>query len=142
MKVTGAGPTASTDKTRRAARPGAKGGFADHLSEAMDDVGEALSLSGPAALSGVDALLAAQATDETTDREARQRLLRHGEDILDRLEEVRHGLLLGMIPKERLLDLARMVRARRDSIGDPRLAALLDEIELRAEVELAKLAPR
>jgi hypothetical protein len=36
--------------------------------------------------------------------------------------------------------LAQLVRARRDQVDDPRLIAILDEIELRAAVELAKLA--
>jgi hypothetical protein len=35
-----------------------------------------------------------------------------------------------------------MVRARRDHIPDPHLAELLNEIELRVEVELAKLSTR
>jgi hypothetical protein len=35
--------------------------------------------------------------------------------------------------------LGKLVRDRRDGAGDPRLAGLLDEIELRAAVELAKL---
>jgi len=53
---------------------------------------------------------------------------------------VRHGLLMGTLPKEKLTELADMVRSRRESCQDPRLAALLDEIELRAEVEIAKLS--
>jgi hypothetical protein len=58
------------------------------------------------------------------------------------LEELRIGLLLGHIPRDRLADLSRMVRDRREDAEDPQLAALLDEIELRAEVELAKLTMR
>ena len=81
-----------------------------------------------------------QAVDDSTERQARKRLIRRGEDILDKLEEIRHGLLLGTVPKEKLMDLAQMVRERREACQDPRLAALLDEIELRAEVEIAKLS--
>jgi hypothetical protein len=33
-----------------------------------------------------------------------------------------------------------MVRARREQLDDPKLIAILDEIELRAAVELAKLS--
>jgi hypothetical protein len=33
-----------------------------------------------------------------------------------------------------------MVRARRDTVTDPQLAEILDQIELRAEIELAKYA--
>ncbi len=69
-------------------------------------------------------------------------LLRRGEDILDRLDELRHALLMGVVPKERLIQLAQMVPrparpGRRSAPG-----CVLDEIELRAEVELAKLSRR
>ncbi|TAN57291.1 MAG: flagellar assembly protein FliX, partial [Rhodospirillales bacterium] len=65
-----------------------------------------------------------------------------GESILGHLDELRHGLLMGHLPKERLIELAQLVRGKRDQVDDPLLAQVLDEIELRAEVELAKLSPR
>lgn len=142
MKVSGVGSGASptggarrTDKTE-----GKKGAFKSALSQAMDAAEEVHASDGPSGISGVDALLMAQSIGDATDRESRQRLVRRGEDILDKLEEIRHGLLLGTLPKEKLSELAEMVRARRDNCQDPRLAALLDEIELRAEVEVAKLS--
>jgi len=46
---------------------------------------------------------------------------------------------MGAIPKDRLGNLVRLVRARRDGVMDPKLTAILDDIELRAMVELAKL---
>ena len=60
--------------------------------------------------------------------------------MLDELEQIRLGLLLGAIPRARLEQLAQMVRARREQLDDAKLIAILDEIELRAAVELAKLA--
>ncbi len=60
--------------------------------------------------------------------------------MLDELEQIRLGLLLGQIPRARLEQLAQMVRARREQLDDPKLIAILDEIELRAAVELAKLS--
>ena len=59
--------------------------------------------------------------------------------MLDKLEEIRLGLLLGTIPQSRLEQLAHLVRAQREQVNDPKLTAILDEIELRAAVELAKL---
>jgi len=47
---------------------------------------------------------------------------------------------MGEIPSARMAALAQSVRSRREACSDPRLAALLDEIELRVEVELAKLS--
>jgi hypothetical protein len=40
----------------------------------------------------------------------------------------------------KLEQLATLVRAKREQIDDPKLLAILDEIELRAAVELAKLS--
>ena len=60
--------------------------------------------------------------------------------MLDELEQIRLGLLLGQIPRARLEQLAQMVRARREQLDDLKLIAILDDIELRAAVELAKLS--
>ncbi len=46
---------------------------------------------------------------------------------------------MGAISESKLSALMRTVRENRDQVDDPRMAAVLDEIELRAAVELAKL---
>ena len=59
--------------------------------------------------------------------------------ILDRLEDIRQGLLIGAISKPRLEELAGTIKETRDSALNPEMSDILDEIELRAKVELAKL---
>jgi len=54
------------------------------------------------------------------------------------LDELRMDLLDGSISKEKLMQLSRIVNVRRSQVTDPKLAALLDEVDLRAQVELAK----
>jgi hypothetical protein len=56
--------------------------------------------------------------------------------MLDRLEEIRLGLLAGSIARHQLV---RMVEQRRKEFIEHRLAPILDDIELRARVEIAKL---
>ena len=143
MKVSGIGSTSGPAQTRKAGKveKASPGAFAKQLAE-TDAVEDAAMVDSPAAVGGIDALLAAQSVGDSLEREARRRLIKHGEELLDKLDEIRHGLLMGSISKDKLISLAQMVRSRRDAVGDPRLAAVLDEIELRAEVELAKLAPR
>ncbi len=51
-------------------------------------------------------------------------------------------LLFGAIPKGRLIGLARMVSERREYAADQRLNDLLDDIDLRVRVEIAKYEPR
>jgi hypothetical protein len=66
---------------------------------------------------------------------ARQR----GEEMLDKLDELRLGLLAGGLPAATVERLADLAAAERGDVNDPRLAEILDEIEVRAAVELAKL---
>lgn len=118
----------------------AGGGFAAALQEESAGGGASGAVGGSRGLSGVSTVLALQAAPDSTERRARQRALQRGDAMLDELEELRLGLLLGRIPRARLEQLAHLVRARREQVDDPKLMSILDEIELRAAVELAKLA--
>jgi len=46
--------------------------------------------------------------------------------------------MLGEVPLDHLENLAGMLKQRQDSIDDPKLAEIINEIEIRAAVELAK----
>lgn len=87
----------------------------------------------------VDAILSVQEVPDAVDRRSRGLAKQYGEDLLEQLEKIRDGLLVGAIPVRQLTDLAQMMRQKRRKTDDPHLMAILDEIELRAEVEIAKL---
>ena len=123
-----------------AAQPSGGSGFAAALHEESTAAGGNGAVGGSVGLSGVSTILALQGAPDSTERRARQRAIQRGDAMLDDLEQIRLGLLLGSIPRARLEQLAQLVRARREQVDDPRLMAILDEIELRAAVELAKLA--
>ena len=89
-----------------------------------------------------DALLSLQEVGDSTSEQGNSRARRWGEDLLDRLDMLRLGILSGGIPRADLERIASMVGAQRLRATDPRLAEVLGEIELRARVELAKYAPR
>jgi hypothetical protein len=63
---------------------------------------------------------------------------KYGEDILDRLDEIQRDLLVGAISKDRLTSLAQTLRRKKSAIDDPSLLRIIKDIELRAEIELAK----
>ncbi len=128
--------------TRRVgiAQPAAGGDFAAALHEETVAAAGKSAVGGAVGLSGVSTVLALQGTPDSTERRARQRAVQRADAMLDDLEEIRLGLLLGAIPRARLEQLAQLVRVRREQVDDPKLMAILDEIELRAAVELAKLA--
>lgn len=94
-------------------------------------------VSGPGPIAALDSILALQGMDDSTD--GRSKGLKHGEQLLDMLDQVRDGLLAGGIPRATLNRLAAAVTRRHEQFADPRLQSVLDEIELRAHVELAKL---
>ena len=144
MKLTGIGGASAAGSASKTAKTSksAGGGFAEKLASLDQGEEETQGVDAPSAVGGIAALLATQGVGDSLDREARKRLVDYGNDLLDKLEELRHGLLLGAIPKEKLIALAQMVRSRRDAPSDPHLTELLNEIELRVEVELAKLSAR
>ena len=134
MKIDPTHVTRPTPAVRRSERgaPARGGEFLRHLEGGSTAGG--VSANSP--LGTVDALLALQEVDDPVS--GRQRAAQRADDILDRLDELRHGLLDGTIPQESLAQLAQLARQRRETVSDPRLHEILDEIELRAKVEIAK----
>lgn len=135
-----------TGRTRKAGPVGKAGAFAEELERVggADEASASDAVEQVSGVLGVGGILAAQNVepDGAPDHKERQRRAQRGADILDGLEDIRRGLLMGAIPKDRLQDLAHMVREKRERGADPVVSRLLDEIELRAEVELAKLSRR
>ena len=92
------------------------------------------------ALNGVmnlDALLALQ--DVGGPLERKRRAVRRAGRILDILDAVKLGVLSGEIAPTDLANLQTAVRDQREDLDDPGLTAVLNEIETRAAVEIAKL---
>lgn len=81
-----------------------------------------------------------QGADDAVDGRARKAGVCRGEDLRERLDEVWVGLLTGRLPRATLERLVVQLGQRSTTGGDSRLGELLDEIELRTKVELAKLS--
>lgn len=133
MKITDSRSVGTTALRRSGRTESGKGEFARALEGEPAAQASKLSMSTP--VSAMDSLLALQ---EIHPDEARGAVQRHAEDLLDELDELRHGLLMGALSKVQLKRLKTLVTARRATAADPRLAEILDAIELRAAVELAK----
>lgn len=91
----------------------------------------------PGPITALDSILTLQAMDDSTRGPSKG--VAHGEQLLDLLDSVRDGLLSGGISRGTLNRLATAVSRRHETFADPKLQGVLDEIELRAKVELAKL---
>jgi Class II flagellar assembly regulator len=123
--------------TAPAARRAASGGFAPSEGEA------ARAASAPVALrtvGGIDALIALQGLEEPAER--RKQAVRRGRLALDALDELKIGLLGGALSQTTLSKLKAAAGAIKAGSGDERLDGVLGEIELRVEVEIAKMAGR
>ena len=55
------------------------------------------------------------------------------------LESIRIGLLTGTLTIGDVINIAVVVASHREKIMDPELTSILDEIDLRAQVEIAKM---
>lgn len=96
-------------------------------------------VGGTSGISVTDAVFAAQMVDGEEEKEKRKKMLKRGSALLDKLEDIRDGLLLGYISKDKLIEISRYVKENKFNMADEKLAGIIGEIELRVEVELAKL---
>jgi len=136
MKITGPNGTGPATGAR-GSRPAGAGGF--QLPDLGEPAGPA-STAGPARVAGVmgvDALLALQ--DVGGPLERRRRAVRRAGRLLDVLDEIKLALLDGGLTMDKLERLRRALREERALTDDPKLDGVLEEIEVRAAVEAAKL---
>jgi hypothetical protein len=106
----------------------------DRLLAAVPD--EVRSAAAPKAAGNIDALMALQGVEDPVER--RKRSVARGKGALDVLDELKIGLLSGNLDASTVGRLRDAAANLKSSSGDPGLDAVLSEIELRVEVELAK----
>lgn len=114
-------------------------GFADALAaaEGIGGVDGIEATSNIGAIGNIGGLLGAQEVDE---REARRRKgVKAGQLTLEALTQLRDALLTGILPQQTLARIEHLIIAQHNATTDPALKSILNEIELRAAVELAKL---
>ena len=95
---------------------------------------------GPRSVGGIDALIALQGVEDPLER--RKRAVKRGRVALDALDELKMALLGGTLTTVMLAKLQAAAAQLKLSSGQADLDAVLAEIELRVEVEIAKMAPR
>jgi hypothetical protein len=106
----------------------------------MDDAAstsETRATMAPKAAANIDALLALQGIEEDP-AERRRRSVQRGKGALDVLDDLKLRLLSGNLDSATVGRLRDAAANLKSSSGDPGLDAVLSEIELRVEVELAK----
>jgi hypothetical protein len=125
-----------------AAAPGTqRRGPAGQRFAVMDNAaGTASGVASAAPLATMDAILALQGEGDAGER--KRRSVQRGHELLDALDRLKAALLSGRVATADLQAIAARLAERRSASGDPRLDEILSHIELRAQVEMAKLGVR
>lgn len=139
MKIEGPKGPGSASGARKAGEVSSADSAAFRGLMAMGDTAEAVPARAAQNITQLDALLALQGAEDPTERAARRRMAKRSDDVLTALDRVRLGMLTGTMTVGDMIDVADVVATHRDRVHDPELTALMDEIDLRAQVEIAKM---
>jgi hypothetical protein len=132
LRIEGTTRTGSTGRYSAVGRAAGGSGFVIAEESTSSHVANTEPVVGA---TGIDALLALQAAEDPL--LGRKKALRRGTTLLDILETMKADLLGGQVSEGRLNQLMAVVTSARER-AYPQIDELLDDIELRALVELAK----
>ncbi len=137
MKVRGSGSTQGVSNTKKASKTSsADASFGDLMTGGAE---QAVATPTTQSIAQVDALLAIQGAEDPTQGAAKKRMRARANTLLNALDKIRDSLLGGTLTVGDMIDVADVVASHREKINDPGLTAIMDEIDLRAQVELAKM---
>ena len=136
MRINSTNRTQASGKAKAGAKSGNGSGFALPSGETQKTEAPTSAMRA-SPVSSVEALIALQESDDF--RQARKKATARADNLLDALSDLRLGLLEGGIPLRTLQRLSASLASSRANTGDSRLESILNDIEIRAEVEKAKL---
>jgi hypothetical protein len=129
------GPNGTTQTTQPSAAR--RNGGSEFSLPDLTATTENRAAAAPKATATIDVLLALQGVEEDP-VERRKRSVQRGRSALDVLDDLKIGLLSGNFDSSTVTRLRAAAADLKSSSGDVGLDAVLSEIELRVEVELAK----
>jgi hypothetical protein len=133
MRILGTNGT-SAAATGNATKRSSSGTFS---LEAENTARSAAPASGTRTIAGLETLLALQGVEEPGEK--RRRAVKRGRNALDALDALKLGLLSGTLDTGALARLKTVASGLSEATGDPGLDTVMAEIDLRVEVELAKI---
>lgn len=135
MKIGGSNGVGPTVPQRTASR--STGSFKLSSATSSSETASTARATGPTGVGSIDALMALQEVGGPLER--RRKAVKRASKILDLLDGVRDGLLDDALSATSLNGLLSAIREERAGVDDPHLEGLLNDIETRASVEIAKL---
>lgn len=140
MKIEGPKSSSDINKKKDAKKTSSgDGAFKSMMGGGAGQATGAGASSMSAGIASVDILLAAQSVDDSTQGKAKRQAKARAKGILEKLNDLKVAMVSGNVTIGHMVSIADVVASHRENITDPDLTAILDEIDLRAHVELAKL---
>lgn len=136
MKVSGPSGVGQAGQAR-GAKSAAAPGFAPIRTESTSGAAPATAAGSVSSVNSLEALMALQEVGGPLER--KRRAVNRAGRLLDALDDIKIVLLEGGASRSSLEALSRAIREQRSGTDDPNLEGVLNEIETRAAVELAKL---
>lgn len=138
MLIEGPKNTQGIAKASRKRKIGeAEGDFGSLLSSGAEEAASSGGITGVQPMGMLEGLLSIQQVEN--DVMEKKKAIKQGEDVLEYLDQLRHGLLRGRLSTMQVQNLAHAVKQMQYNVDDPRLIEILSNIETRAAVEMAKL---
>lgn len=140
MRISSTGNNHSIQSTKKAKKTGSSSSvsFGSLLDAAeTNESSPSAPVTEAQSVSTVDSMLMLQEVSE--DDLQKKKAIKQAGMTLSALEKLRDALLMGRLPEHLLNDMQRIVDTQRALTTNPLLNQVLDDIELRAAVELAKL---
>lgn len=138
MKIFGQPTVGNTSGVRRKGKSNSvEGSDFSALLEAMSEASESAAPTAPAPVSSTNMVLSIQAVSD--EEIGRKKAYKQANQTLDALDDLKKSILLGDISQHQLKNISDKIDSMRTQSSDPQLQEILDHIELRAAVELAKL---
>ena len=134
-KIGSGTPASRRRKLGSVSDPSATDTFKDHIQDGSAPAASGVTASAP--LTALSTILAIQETPSAISE--RQRALLQGDSLLNELTALQIGLVEGTLSEETLRRVGQLLGQPRPHVDDRELNEVLDEIEVRAAVELAKL---
>jgi len=138
MRITEVGTTKSSAVTKKN-KGKITSDFGSILDEASaaEDSASLPEVAAPASINMIDSLIAVQQAESQYD--SSEESISYGKELLGFLDEIKSGMLEGGVSMEKLQKLKNGIKKERGWVVDDKLSSVLNEIEIRAKVEIAKL---
>ncbi|MFI3241951.1 MAG: flagellar assembly protein FliX [Alphaproteobacteria bacterium] len=111
--------------------------FAEYLTNASEIKSNNITTTNSISLA--NAIFAAQTIDPEEEKERKRQAVKRGYSLIEKLETIREAILLNDFSKDKLIEISRYVKKVYETSQDEELNEIIAQIELRIEVELAKL---